>query len=124
MAIINPALFDLPERLVLAQEGLATSEAGVRCRMDWGGLLDIPVVGSAEEDFEKLTPGGTVMVRKVTISVRTVSLPPGVGHPKRQHLIGYRCAINAETVTYRIVGVKNSWNVWLELQCESPHAGA
>ena len=105
------------------QESLAMSEASLRCSFSWAGDW-YACTGGPEKDSMRLDEGGYRQVRSVSIKVRTVLLPYGVGLPKKKQTIQYKKNASADPVTYRIASITDYWGAVMELNCEDPNASA
>jgi hypothetical protein len=119
MAIVDTDLNDLTNKLQAMSEAAAVAESDLQCSFDWGGTLMIPCVGYPQYESRELTEGGWRTVRRVKIKFRFVALPgQGALRPARNHIITYRASLNGPETRYKIVAVRNFFDVIGELECE------
>lgn len=114
---------DLGEVVEMMTTGLALSESSLRCTLTWAGD-EYPCVGGPERSGKRLDQGGYRVSSALTIKVRTVWFPSGVGLPKEGQTIMYKRNATAEPKKYRIVGITDHWGAVLELECDSPEKSA
>jgi hypothetical protein len=119
MAIVDTYLNNLTTKLDMMSEAVIRAEADLRCSFDWGGTLEIPCVGYPQYESRELTEGGWRTVRRVKIKFRFWALPgQGAIRPARNHTITYRASLNGPETRYKIVAVRNFFDVIGELECE------
>jgi len=104
-------------------EGLALSESSLRCSFVWAGA-EYPCVGSPEKGGKRLDQGGYRVSSSLTIKVRIIFFPDGIGIPKEGQTILYKRNASAEPVKYRIVGTTNYYGAVLEMECDTPDKSA
>lgn len=103
-------------------EGLALSEASLRCTIEWAGD-EYPCVGGPEYGKRLLGEGGFEIKANVKIKVRTEVFPSGVGFPQEKQSIIYKPTPNSTPRTYKIDSITNWWDTVLELVCVDPRMG-
>jgi hypothetical protein len=119
MAIVDTDLLNLTNKLQAMSEAATVAESDLRCTFDWGGGSEIPCVGYPQYESRELDEGGWKTVRRVKIKFRFVALPgQGVNRPQRNHTITYRASLNGPAVKYKVIAVRNFYDVIGELECQ------
>ncbi len=103
-------------------EGLLDVEKEVGATLNWAGT-DYPCSHAAVQGNKSLTEGGFRVTAQVTLNVRTVLFPEGVGWPSEKKLISFKNSPDATPKPLRIDGVTPVYNEILVLECNATGQG-